>query len=126
MKDAPFDSACMPKCYQGESVEKCHACLSTREDEGVAYSPAEDKPVSPRDMTYLSAAQRISALSVSIMAKAGGGVTGLERGGVEGKNVEKGALNCALIAKHSVVCVCFIFCDTPALSSVACLLPVFI
>lgn len=85
MKDAPFDSACMPKCYQGESVEKCHACLSTREDEGVAYSPAEDKPVSPRDMTYLSAAQRISALSVSIMAKAGGGGNRTGEGRSEGK-----------------------------------------
>ena len=113
MKDAPFDSACMPKCYQGESVEKCHACLSAWEDEGAAHSPAEDKPVSPRDMTYLSAAQRISALSVSIMAKAregkGGNRPGEGRG--EGKNVKKGALNCALIAKHSAVRVCVCVLD---------------
>lgn len=55
-----------------ESVEKCHACLSARRDEGAAHSPAEDKPVSLRDMTYLSAAQRISALSVNIIAKGRG------------------------------------------------------
>lgn len=55
-----------------ESVEKCHACLSARRDEGAAHPPAEDKPVSLREMTYLSAAQRISALSVSIIAKGRG------------------------------------------------------
>lgn len=49
------------------------SCVSVYlEDEGAAYSPAEDKPVSPQDMTHLSAAQRISVLSVNIIAKGRG------------------------------------------------------
>lgn len=56
------------------------SCVSVYlEDKGAAYSPAEDKPVSPRDMTYLSAAQRVSALSVNIIEKSR--VTELEKGG---------------------------------------------
>lgn len=84
MKDAPFDSACVPPRYQGESVEKCHVHLSNSEDEGAAYSPAEDKPVSPRDMTHLPSPQRISGLSVNIMEQSGG-----DNGAGEGRGERK-------------------------------------
>lgn len=49
------------------------SCMSVyAEDEEAAYSPAEDKPLSPQDMTYPSPAKRISVLSVNIIAKGRG------------------------------------------------------
>lgn len=43
--------------------------MSVYMEEGCAYSPAEDEPISPHDMTYLSTTQRISVLSVNTRAK---------------------------------------------------------
>lgn len=49
-------------------VWKSAMCVCS-EDEGAANAPTEDKPVSPQDMTHLSLPQRISALTVNIIAK---------------------------------------------------------
>lgn len=85
-------------------VPRVSVCL---EDEGATYSPAEDKPVSPQDMTYLSPAQRISTLSVNIIEK-GRGVTGSEKGGVKRK---KYGDRCFELHTYSeaLSCVCILF-----------------
>lgn len=97
MKDAPFDSACMPKCYQGESVEKCHVCLSARRmGEPHIHLLRTNPSPPPQDMMHLSPAPRISALSVSIIAKGGGcDRIGDGRGGYKIKYFD-----CALIRKY--------------------------
>lgn len=73
------------KVLSGRECRKVSCVSVCSEDEGAAYSPAEDKPVSPRDVTYLSPAQKISALSVSIIAKGKGGNRLGGGGGVKGK-----------------------------------------
>lgn len=60
------------KVLSGRECRKVSCVSVCSEDEGAAYSPAEDKPVSPRDVTHLSPAQRISVLSVNIIAKGWG------------------------------------------------------
>lgn len=60
------------KALSGRECRKVSCVSVCSQAEGAAYSLAEDKPVSPWDMTRLSPAQRISALSVRVIARGGG------------------------------------------------------
>lgn len=60
------------KVLSGRECRKVSYVSVYLEDEKAAYSPAKDKPLPPQDMTNLSPAQRISVLSVNIIAKGRG------------------------------------------------------
>lgn len=72
------------------------------EDEGATYSPAEDKPVSFQDMTYLLPAHRISTLSVNITEK-GRGLQDWRGEGWKEKHGDRCFELCTY--RHSAVCV---------------------
>lgn len=72
------------------------------EAEGAARSPAEDKPVSPGDMTRLSAAQRISALPVNIIAE-GRGAPEWGEGGRGKREKWRYCFDCAILSNQPIV-----------------------